>query len=118
MNCTATLTTATVEDGELIGLHTVACNRPTHNETFGYGGTHWHSRITDDEPWFAEWGDGTPGAKPHVEPDPVPVVTDAMVQAAIRAELLVCGNGEPGTGQRLTTIITAALRAQQQEDTP
>ena len=115
MNCTATLTTAVVEDGELIVFH-LACNRNT--PYVGISGRDHHHARTDNEPYYAEWGDDTPGATPHVEPDPVPVVTDAMVQAAIRAELLICGNGEPGTGQRLTTIITAALRAQQQEDTP
>ena len=59
MTCTATLTTAVVEDGELIVFH-LACNRNTP-----YVG-HRHSR-TDDEPWFAEWGDDTPGATPHTE---------------------------------------------------
>ena len=84
MTCTATLTTAVVEDGELIVFH-LACNRPNHNvdwQGFDMGGMHWHAwRV--HEPWRADWHDDTPGATPHTPP----LVTDKEWSAALASDI-------------------------------
>ena len=94
MTCTAT-------------FYDITCNRNT--PCVG----HRHS-WTDDEPWFAEWGDDTPGATPHVEPEPA--VTHHEVNEAWNAwETSV--HGDP-TGASAMRAALAAAFAIHDEDRP
>ena len=109
MTCNATLTTAVVEDGELIGLQKLTCNRNTPYVGIS-GHYHRHAR-TDNEPWFAEWGDDTPGATPHTPP----LVTDKEWSAAL-AVYFVGPDAWRHHERQMRAALEAAARVRQ--DTP
>lgn len=111
-DCTATLTTATVEEcphgggcacgpnpthpycvsGLHITLYTIKCANDHSTPSL-----HWHKPKSDGSAdFFTEWADDTPGATPHKPP----LVSDAEVEAA---EAVFAGGGW-GFDPEVTTL--------------
>ena len=103
MTCTAT-------------FYDITCNRNT--PYVGISG-HYHRHVrTDNEPYYAEWGDDTPGATPHVEP--VPAVTDAELTAAMYAWMDAGGSRDRRWSKALSQFraaLAAAFAVRDKEQT-
>ena len=90
----------------VVEVHTLACDH------------HPNGDPSDDpdachESAKGHWYDDTPGATPHVEPVPEPVVTQMMMNDARTAfNNLVKSEHSRVSEAEMVAIITAALRAQ------